>query len=133
MTIKPQQIKDMRIDMLEALKPVAEKYGLALDKTNAKYSETTVTFSLGFTEVELDANGVNLLSEWAIAYNSFHKSYDLPAGILSKTFTNGGKTFVFAGVAISRSKYPFVGLNKKTKEVIFFTDGPTIRKQLVGI
>ena len=130
MTINPTKVKQLREEILAALKPIAEKHGLIIDKANANYSSSTASLTLGFSEQELDENGVNLVGEYATAYLTFQRAYDLPSGILGKVFVNNGKQFAFAGIALKRSKYPFAVVALATGEKSFMTDGPSIRKQL---
>ena len=107
-------------ELQEAVNAVLAKHGLQKGKVRATYGDY-FKFSVEATLNTVGDSGVNETSKEAIAYKRFFASYGLPEGILGKNFTAKGKTYKFAGIAISRSKYPFVGIDAEGNRV-FFTE-----------
>lgn len=105
-------------------KEVFKRYGLAAGKVSTRYG---IAYEVKFeASLEtLDKSGVNLTSREALAYQQLHDIYNLPGDLLGKVFRghtkNGYEEFTFAGIASSRSKYPFVGINE-AGEKVFFTE-----------
>jgi hypothetical protein len=88
-------------------------------------------------EIKLEASpvvrgegGVNLESPYAKAYKRFHESYGLKSGLLGKSFVNNGRSFVFTGIATSRSKYPLAAVSEDSGDTYFFptTLAPELNK-----
>ena len=102
------------------VKEVLTRHGLEAPKLKWSYG---AWFELKATAavLELGPHGVNMESKEASYYNSFGFSgLDAPIGTV---FSAKGETYVFAGIAAKRPKYPIYALNISTNTYTFFQGG----------
>lgn len=120
MSISKEECKVISAEISAAIKPILERHGLALSKTNSTYGPL-YGIKIEADKVSLGVNGVNTTSQYADAYNKLGSLYNIKPGMLGKKFVNRGREFAFAGIASSRSKYPIAALNIAEDRIYFFT------------
>lgn len=110
-----------------AVDEIFARRGLAAPKLKTTYGDSLYKLAIETTPEVLNESGVNLKSKEADYYTKFGfsdycngKSVTLTAP-LGTQFESRGETYVFAGIAASRSKYPIVGVNIETNQTTFFT------------
>lgn len=110
--------------IIDELGPIVQeiltRHGLEAPKLKWSYG---AWFELKATAavLELGPHGVNMESKEANYYNRFGFSgLDAPIGTV---FSVKGETYVFAGIAAKRPKYPVYALNISTKTYTFFQEG----------
>ena len=113
-----EQITD---ELEKAAMAIFAKHGLERGKVSTKYGEL-YSLKIEAQAVEVGPNGINLASVEARDYTRFGKMYDLPEGLLGKTFSFNGTEYAFAGIATSRSKYPIYVRNMSTGKYSFFQE-----------
>lgn len=103
---------------------ILSNHGLAVPKCKTTYGDSSYKIVLETTLEVRGEGGVNLMSEEAVHYTRYgfpDKEGNELVAPLGTRFTSKGETYVFAGIAASRSKYPIVGVNVDTNETTFFT------------
>lgn len=90
-------------DVIEALKPVAEKYGIDISKGRGTFSNTNFTMKIEMSVVGDDGNAV---TKEVRDYQSYAHLYDLSPEWLGKTFMNNGREFKICGLSMKAKKYP---------------------------
>lgn len=108
-------------ELEKAAVAIFAKHGLERCKVSTKYGQL-YSLKIEAQPVEIGPNGVNLASVEARDYIRFGSMYDLPEGLLGKTFSVNGKEYAFAGVAASRSKYPIYLREVATGKYSFFQE-----------
>jgi hypothetical protein len=82
----------------EEAREITSEIEIAVNAILAKHEATPVT---------LDENGVNTSSKEALVYLSSRWMFDLPENLLGKKVVINGKSYTFAGISPTRTKYPF--------------------------
>ena len=106
-------------DAKEALGPVAEKYGLKLERKSCTYSEDECPVAFKFLITETDSNG-NLMSSDAKAFVREASLYGLKGTDLGKEFRFRGDTYRISGLKPKSRKYPILGENVQTGKTFKF-------------
>lgn len=94
------------MDEIEAaLKPIAEKHGLALDRKSRSFyaDRLPVKFDLLVTTKDKDGNTVD---PKAAIFASAARLFGLKPDDFGKEFTSRGETFRITGLNLRRRKYP---------------------------
>ena len=127
MNITKEEAREITKDIQEAVAAIFYARDMAVPKVKTTYGDV---YKVSFESSPLALNdaGVNVASPEASAYERFHDSYGLPAGLLGKKFESRGETYTFAGLATRRPKYPIVAL-KSNGDITFFTEN--IKTQLM--
>jgi hypothetical protein len=102
-----------------ALEPIAEKYGLTLDRKGRTYHRDSLPVMFQFLIKELDDDG-NTLSAAAKDFQKYAPLYGLKATDLFKEFTSRGEKFRITGFKPKSRKYPVLGENVKTGKTYKF-------------
>jgi hypothetical protein len=103
----------------DALAPIAEKYGLTLDRKGRTYHRDSLPVMFQFLVKELDEDG-NALTAAAKDFQTYAPLYGLKADDLGKEFTSRGETFRISGFAPKSRKYPILGENVRTGKTYKF-------------
>jgi hypothetical protein len=90
--------------MKEALKEVADEYGLALDYKGASYSSSNATFK--FELATKGSKGANTREKEAFVKTAI--LFGLDAKDLGKEFTHEGWTYTISGLKPRSRRYPIV-------------------------
>lgn len=124
MTIDRDTTEMIMDEVRDAAKTIFAKHGLEFSKIRGKYGDL-LSITLEGVKIERGASGVNLLSSEAQYYTRFGFSalsgQKLTAPLGTK-FINGGKAYIFAGIAAKRRKYPIYCLNADTSTPVLFTE-----------
>ena len=96
-------------DALEALKKVAEEYGLEVVEKNGRYSNTSFTAKFEFSKPGMSKDVTDFLE--------LAEVYGLEKTDLNKTFTlmtEPGVTYTISGLSPRAKKYPVLAKSSKT-------------------
>lgn len=127
MAVTKAQASVISNEIQAAVDAILSKHGLVAGKVRTTYGDM-FAFKVEATPLVKGENGVNLESIEAKDYLRFGNSYGLNAGLLGKKFVSNGDEYVFAGIAISRKKYPIVATKVLTGTTMFFTE--TVKTKL---
>lgn len=103
----------------EALRPIAEKYGLTLDQKGRTYRRDALPVMFQLLVTEKDEDG-NALSAMAKDFQNMAPLFGLEPDDLGKEFTRAGKTFRITGLKPRSRKYPVLAENVKTGKTYKF-------------
>jgi len=107
--ITKQKIQEMRKDINEALKAVAEKHNCTISGGNANY--TTDSFSIKLSVVEKSSDGSTVTKE-QLDWKSNAKFFGLDVELLGKSVKlNDGTNYEIIGLKPRSRKYPVLGKN----------------------
>ena len=104
--ITPQKIKDMRKDIDEALKAVAEKHNCTISAGRANYSDESFNIKLEVVENSSDGSTV---TQAQLDWKANARRFGLNVDLLGKTVQIQGKDFEIVGLKPRSSKYPVLG------------------------
>jgi hypothetical protein len=121
MAVTKVQAASISDEISAAVEAILTKHGFKAGKVRWNYGDH-YAFKVEANPLVLGENGVNLESQEASAYKTFADSYGLKPGLLGKKFTSNGQEYAFAGIALSRRKYPFVAVNIIDGKTYFFTE-----------
>lgn len=96
-----------------ALEPIAEKYGLALDRKGSTYRPDALPVMLQFLIKETDEDG-NVMSAAAKDFQKYAAMFDLDPSDLGREFTSRGETYRITGLKTKSRKYPILGEHVRT-------------------
>lgn len=128
MAVAKAQASEISVEIKAAVEAILAKHGMELTKVQTTYGDV-YGFKCEGSPLVKGENGINMESKEAQAYKRFATSYGLPEGLLGKKFTSKGREFAFAGIAPSRSKFPFAAMNLLEGRMYFFTED--IKSKLV--
>jgi hypothetical protein len=103
----------------EALRPVAEKYGLTLDRKGSTYRRDALPVMFQLLVTEKDEDG-NVLSAAAKDFQKFATMFGLKADDLHREFVHQGERFRITGVKPRSRKFPLLGENVRTGKTYKF-------------
>lgn len=98
-----EYFNNFRNDVREALKAVAEKYGVEINPTNIKYDDIDFTLTL---EVVRLVNGTSNANESLWSY--YYKVYGFEREDYGKTVVMNNEEFKISGIDGKSKKYPII-------------------------
>lgn len=98
-----EYFNNFRNDVREALKAVAEKYGVEINPTNVKYDDIDFTLTL---EVVRLVNGTSDANESLWSY--YYKAYGFEREDYGKTVIIDNAEFKISGIDSKSKKYPII-------------------------
>lgn len=104
----------------EALRPIAEEYGLTLDRKGRTYYADSLPVMYQFLVTEKDEDG-NVLTAEAKDFQKYAPMHGLDADDLHREFVSGGDKFRITGFKPRSRKYPILGENVRTGKTYKFT------------
>jgi hypothetical protein len=112
-------VREIMDECEEALRPIAEKYGLTLDHKGRTYRRDAlpVMFQLLITEKDEDGNK---LSAAARDFQKYAIMFGLEADDLHREFVHQGDRFRITGVKPRSRKFPILGENVRTGKTYKF-------------
>lgn len=102
-----------------ALEPIAEKYGLVLDRKGSTYRRDALPVMLQFLIKTTDADG-NVLTVAAKDFQRYALMFGLQADDLGREFEAQGESFRITGLKPKSRKYPVLGENVRTGKTFKF-------------
>lgn len=109
-------------DLQATIETVFAKHGLDRPKVRTTYGET-LRIAITASQLQLDDAGINTASPEAMAYDRYHRSYGLNAGLLGAEVKVHGDSYIFLGIAAKRRKYPIMLRSVTTgKTMLYSTD-----------
>lgn len=116
--------KDLRVAVLEAIKPLEEKYGVAVETAGGTFSPTDYTMKLRF--MVRTPNGEAVRPE-AEAFKQRAEFYGLKKSDLGRKFRDGDWHYTIEGLALRRSRYPILCLRSDGKRFKYPVDMVKLR------
>ena len=104
----------------EALEPIAEKYGLTLDRKGKSYQHEALPVMYQFLIKEIGEDG-NELTAAGKDFISHASLYGLEPSDLGKEFRRSGNTYKITGFKPRSHKLPVLGQDVKTGKTFKFT------------
>lgn len=95
----------LREEMNDALKGIAEKYGMTIDAGKATYGDTYANFKV---ELALTKEDGTALTREATAFKMYAHLFGMKPDDLGKEFVWNGKRLKLTGYCASKRKFPFV-------------------------
>lgn len=102
-----------------ALQPIADKYGLTLDRKGRTYRPEALPVMFQFLTTELDARG-NAMSVAAKDFQRLAAFYGLTPEHLGRMFDQHGERFKIVGLSAQSPKYPILASNVRTGKTFKF-------------
>ena len=99
MSITRKLLQDIRPEMDEALKPLAEKYGITIQVGNGSYGGLT-----GHLKVNLATTNEEGEDQNAIDYKRYASLYNLKEEWLNQSFVQRGETYTIVGLNPKKRK-----------------------------
>lgn len=122
MPITKTQAVAIREELQDAIDAVLTKHGLDKPTIRTTYGDQ-LRITITASALVLDEAGVNTASAEAVAYERYHASYGLDAGLLGTEVTIRDEKWTFLGLALKRTKYPIMLRNAATgKPMLYTTD-----------
>jgi hypothetical protein len=112
-------VRQILAECEEALRPIAEKHGLTLDRKGRTYHHDALPVMYQFLVAEKDEDG-NVLSAVAKDFVKMASLYGLSSDDLGREFKSGGDTFRVTGLKPRSRKYPILAENVKTGKTYKF-------------
>lgn len=108
-TINPAFLKALRLELNEAIKPVAQKYGIAMALGNASFTETMFHYKLEGVVPVGDGEVLSVRDMKAAEdYKRLCTAYGLKLEWLGREFQYGGRTVKLVGIMPKRTKFPIL-------------------------
>ena len=98
-------LNTLRTEMNEALKGIAEKYGMTISAEKATYGSTYASFKV---ELALTKEDGTVLSKEAEAFRMYANLFGMKPDDLGREFEVAGKRYKLAGYMASKRKFPFL-------------------------
>lgn len=95
----------LRTEMNEALKGIAEKYGMTIDAGKATYGDSYATYKLDLALVKEDGTA---MTREATAFKMYANILGLKPEDLGREFGANGKRYRLTGYSTTKRKFPFV-------------------------
>lgn len=102
-----------------ALKALAEKHGLVLQRSYKSYQKGTLPVMFDFIIREENEAG-EVLTREAIEFKKYATAFGLKPEDLGRTFESRGETYEICGASIKSSKYPILAKNVKNGKILKF-------------
>ena len=99
MTITKQLLKDLRVDIDEALKPIAQKYGIEIQSGSGVYGGVEGHLKILFKTTNEEGD-----DQRAIDYKRFASLYNLKEEWLGKTMKYGSDSYTIMGLDTNKRK-----------------------------
>ena len=99
MTITKQLLKDLRVDIDEALKPIAQKYGIEIQSGRGVYGGLEGHLKILFKTTNEEGD-----DQRAIDYKRFASLYNLKEEWLGKTMKYGSDSYTIMGLDTNKRK-----------------------------
>ena len=113
-------LKVLRHEINEALKPVAQKYGIALAAGNASYTAKTFSYKLAGALPDDSGNVQDPRTIKAMEdYKRQAVLYGMKTEWLGRAFTYGGRNVKLIGLMPKRSKFPILVEDSEGKQRLF--------------
>lgn len=112
-------VRQILAECEEALRPVAEKHGLTLDRKGKTYYQDALPVMFQLLITKLDEDG-NVLTADAKAFQQQAFLYGLEPSDLGREFRSRGDTFRITGLRPRSRKYPILAENVKTGKTYKF-------------
>jgi hypothetical protein len=103
----------------KALKPIAEKYGLVLDRKGRTYHRDSCPVMYQFLVKETGARG-EVLTAAAKDFQKYAARFGLAATDLGREFRRNGTFFRIVGMKPKSHKYPVLAMNVSTGKTFKF-------------
>lgn len=108
-----------------ALEPIAEKYGLVLDRKGSTYHRDALPVMLQFMIKDVDEDG-NVLTAEAKAFQKYAVMFGLKAEDLGREFMFRGETFRVVGLRPKSPKFPVLAENVRTGKTFKFREADVL-------
>jgi hypothetical protein len=95
-------LKMIRSEITEALKPISEKYGITISMGNISYTEAEMKTSLKAIIENENVNGKEVM------FKKICFMFGLTENDYGKEFVSNGRTFKVDGLEPKKSKYPII-------------------------
>ena len=110
MTMKLKQfdatvLNALRSEMNEALKGIADKYGITIDAGKATYGHGYATYKIDLAIIKEDGTA---MTREATAFKMYANILGIKAEDLGREFESHGKRYKLTGYNTKKRKYPFV-------------------------
>lgn len=102
MAFSRPMIKQLRDEITEALKPLAEKHGISFDMGSISFSSDS--FSVSLKGKTLDESGVPVVD--TTTFTRYCSLFGLKPEDLGRKFVSRGHTFEITGLNPNRPRYP---------------------------
>ena len=127
--IEKNKALEITNEIKAAIDSIFKAHGMAAPQCKTTYGDF-YKITIQASPLEVGPGGINLKSEEAQYYSRFGYSVYRGAGDvvtltapLGTEFRSGkGESYIFAGIAAKRRKYPIVGVHATTGETILFSD-----------
>jgi hypothetical protein len=104
-----------------ALAPIAEKYGLTLDRKGRTYQREALPVMFQFLIAKTDADGVTLDAQ-GMDFQRYAQTFDLEPSDLGREFNvPEGKRFRICGLNVRSPKYPVMAEEVRTGKKFKFS------------
>ena len=99
MSITRKLLQDIRPEMDEVLKPLAEKYGITIQVGNGSYGGLTGHLKVMFSTTNEEGE-----DQRAIDYKRYASLYNLEVEWLIQSFVQGSETYTIVGLDLKKRK-----------------------------
>ena len=106
-------VKAILEECREALKPIAERHGLTLDRKGRTYAGDALPVMFQLLVKELNADGQEMTTDGK-AFVRYASEFDLDPADLGKEFTSRRRAFRIIGLLPRSPKYPILAVNVET-------------------
>lgn len=100
-------------DVEEALGPVAEKYGIKLERKSCSYRTDELPVAFKFITIQHDANG-NVMDTRAKNFIKYASLYGMSESDFLAEFKSGSTTYRITGFKPKARKYPVIAEDVRT-------------------
>ena len=114
--ITQPMLKQFRVKFNDAVKDLAEEFGLDIKLTSISYDATEFT-----GKIQCRLSSVSPYQKFEDTFNQCYKFYDLNEDMLGKTFKTQGKEFTFVGLDTKKRNYPCICTCNDGKQYKFTT------------
>lgn len=114
-------VRKIMDEVRDALEPIAEKYGLVLDRKGSTYRRDALPVMLQFLIKVTDTDG-NVLTAEAKAFQRYAVMFGLKAEDLGREFKNRGETFRITGLKPKSPKFPVLAENVRSGKTFKFPE-----------
>ena len=116
-----ENIKEILEACRQALLPVAEKYGLGLDRRGRTYQQGTLPVMFELVTKGKAEDGTVLSTASAKDFVKHAKLFGLSPTDLGREFQAQGETYRISGLKPASRKYPILAVNVRTGKTYKFT------------
>jgi hypothetical protein len=115
-----QNLRAIYEDVEAALKPIAEKHGIKLERKSCTYRPDELPVAFKFITIEHDANG-NTMDSRAKDFVRYASMYGLSKDDFLAEFRSGSRLFRITGFKPKARKYPVLAEDVKTGKTYKFS------------